>query len=191
MPDKEQRKKLLRNNRCAMCSKNKNNEKTLCESCLIYKRNWSKQKRTERFDNGLCTYCGKKPLRPNGRTCQDCYNKLAPKSKIKNKEYDLRLLLLKKHRKQRTMDYYGGKCVCCGEAGLVFLTVDHIDGNGAKHRKQIAPNHKGRGLCGDLFYRWLEKNNYPSGFQTLCYNCNIGKHRNGGVCPHQQIDNCV
>jgi hypothetical protein len=23
-------------------------------------------------------------------------------------------------------------------------------------------------------------------FQLLCHNCNMGKHMNGGICPHQQ-----
>ena len=23
-------------------------------------------------------------------------------------------------------------------------------------------------------------------FQILCYNCNLGRSRNGGVCPHKQ-----
>ncbi len=33
---------------------------------------------------------------------------------------------------------------------------------------------------------WLKANNFPPGFQTLCHNCNIGKHRNKGICPHKQ-----
>ena len=191
MPDKKQRGKLLQSNCCAMCGKSKDKTKTLCESCLVYKRDWSRQKRDERFKNGLCTYCGKKPSKTDRRRCQDCHDKLAPKSLIKRKKYNSRNLLLKKHRKQRVMDYYGGKCLCCGETGLLFLAIDHIDGNGAEHRRQIAPNHKCRGPFGDLFYRWLEKNNYPSGFQTLCHNCNIAKSWNGGICPHKQANDCV
>lgn len=35
-------------------------------------------------------------------------------------------------------------------------------------------------------YRWLMKNKYPSGFQVLCWNCNMGKQINGGVCPHHE-----
>jgi hypothetical protein len=29
------------------------------------------------------------------------------------------------------------------------------------------------------------KQGFPDGFQTLCFNCNVGKYKNGGVCPHQ------
>ena len=28
---------------------------------------------------------------------------------------------------------------------------------------------------------------FPEGFQILCFNCNAGKHRNGGRCPHEQL----
>lgn len=57
-----------------------------------------------------------------------------------------------------------------------FLIIDHIDGGGTKHRKEV-----GKGAA---FYRWLEKNNYPLNFQVLCMNCQFGK-RICGVCPHQ------
>jgi len=185
MPSKKQRKKILENDCCTMCGKKKNNTNTLCESCLAYKRNWNRQKRATWRKNGLCTYCGKNPARPQWKTCQDCHDKLAPKAVIKNREYNFRCLSLKQQRKQRVMNHYGGRCLCCGESCLDFLTIDHIQENGAEHRRRIAPNHRGKGPGGDLFYRWLENNNYPVGFQVLCYNCNIGKHRNDGICPHQ------
>lgn len=67
------------------------------------------------------------------------------------------------------------KCACCGENQFEFLTVDHIDGGGTKHRKQI-----GRGaLC-----EWLVSNKFPKGFQILCYNCNCTKGIYG-ECPHK------
>lgn len=80
--------------------------------------------------------------------------------------------------------HYGGKCACCGETERLFLSIDHINNDGAEHRRSINPkavsNGKGVGV-----YHWLRKNGYPEGFQVLCMNCNCGKARNGGVCPHQ------
>jgi len=32
-------------------------------------------------------------------------------------------------------------------------------------------------------YKWLVDNSFPSGFNTLCANCNTGKYLNGGMCP--------
>jgi hypothetical protein len=90
----------------------------------------------------------------------------------------------KRQRKRRALArtvlaYYSGgtcECVCCGESEESFLTVDHIDNDGAKHRKELRRD----------FYTWLVAQGFPEGYQTLCRNCNWGKHRNGGVCPHMQ-----
>jgi hypothetical protein len=80
-----------------------------------------------------------------------------------------------RHKKlrQEVLGHYGEKCVCCGEAALEFLAIDHIGGNG-----KTAGNRSG-----DKFYRWLKANNWPAGFRTLCHNCNqaIGYY---GYCPH-------
>lgn len=76
---------------------------------------------------------------------------------------------------------YGGHiCACCGETDAMFLTIDHVANDGAEMRRN---GTHGRG--GTAFYQWLRKSGFPPGFQVLCMNCNIGKHRNGGVCPHQ------
>jgi hypothetical protein len=91
--------------------------------------------------------------------------------------------------KREVMNAYGGVCACCGETELAFLTIDHIDGNGAEHRREMAGE---TGLAysqaGARTYRWLRSNNYPAGFQVLCANCNCGKHWNQGVCPHEMTE---
>lgn len=76
---------------------------------------------------------------------------------------------------------YGGPvCACCGETEPRFLTIDHIDNNGAAQRKEL-----GYHGMGSQFHRWLKKNGFPPGYQILCMNCNFGKSRNGGACPHK------
>ena len=76
---------------------------------------------------------------------------------------------------------YGGyRCNCCGENEPMFLSIDHVDNNGAQERK--SGQYSGSGYS---FYRWLRKTGFPPGYQVLCMNCQVGKHKNGGVCPHQ------
>lgn len=92
------------------------------------------------------------------------------------------ILRTNKEREEKIKDevyegYGGYVCNCCGETEKLFLCIDHVDGGGTDHRKNISGGAKG-------IYRWLKKNNYPEGFQVLCYNCNNGKHRNNNVCPH-------
>lgn len=77
---------------------------------------------------------------------------------------------------------YGGRCACCGEDTPEFLTVDHIRGNGAEHRRELmTPGRK------VLLYPWLRRNGYPKdNFQLLCANCNMAKGR-GKICPHARL----
>lgn len=82
--------------------------------------------------------------------------------------------------KQSIFDYYGTHCACCGETTPVFLVIDHINGGGNEHRRSLSPS----GKMGDHLYRWLVREGFPPGFQTLCFNCNHAKHVLG-ECPHQ------
>jgi len=88
--------------------------------------------------------------------------------------------ITQKYRELRreVLDYYGGKCTCCGETTFEFLAIDHVNGNGAEHRRET----KLREIC-----RWLRDNNYPDGFQVLCHNCNLAKGFYG-KCPHKKGD---
>jgi len=73
---------------------------------------------------------------------------------------------------------YGGRCACCGEAEFIFLDLDHVNNDGNADRAQ-------RGN-GQRLLVWLKANGWPrNGYQLLCCNCNQGKARNGGVCPHK------
>lgn len=76
------------------------------------------------------------------------------------------------------MAYGGYRCACCGEAEPLFLSIDHVNNDGKEHRK---------GLRGMRIYKWLIDNHFPPGFQVLCMNCNHGKHRNHGLCPHKGL----
>lgn len=73
------------------------------------------------------------------------------------------------------LDAYGGECSCCSENRYEFLTIDHVNNDGASHRKEF----------GEAIGSWLKKNGYPAGFQVLCMNCNWAKGRYG-ECPHER-----
>ncbi len=81
-------------------------------------------------------------------------------------------------RRVRVLWTYGSRCVCCGESRYEFLAIDHVNGDGAAHRHKI-------GKGGSSFYAWLIKNNFPEGFQILCWNCNWAKGVYG-KCPHKE-----
>lgn len=90
-----------------------------------------------------------------------------------------------KRAKDACYAWYGGyTCSCCGVTEPRFLTLDHVDNDGAEHRRVLQGNRAGAAL-----YRWIIKNEFPPKFQVLCYNCNCGKNVNGGVCPHKDVKN--
>ncbi len=79
--------------------------------------------------------------------------------------------------KLETFSRYGSSCLCCQIDIPLFLTIDHIAGDGAEQRRITGCR------TGDKFYRWLRSQNWPEGFQTLCRNCNWAKAHGG--CPHE------
>lgn len=81
---------------------------------------------------------------------------------------------------------YGNKCNCCGETNPLFLTIDHVNNDGYKARQKNAKGKRQSEFSG-MYYKQIIKANFPKNLQLLCWNCNCGKHRNGGVCPHKTI----
>jgi len=84
--------------------------------------------------------------------------------------------------------YCGGtphcQCPGCKVTFIEFLQLDHIEGNGAAHRKA---NNLGTG--GARLWRWVRDNGYPPGFQVLCRNCNGAKF-NRLTCPLAGQQHC-
>lgn len=81
--------------------------------------------------------------------------------------------------RQAALDAYGNKCSCCGESRWEFLTIEHVGGWGAEHRKQ------GDGATAIL--QWLKKVGYPKDgtITLLCGNCNLAMGI-FGYCPHEK-----
>ncbi len=73
-------------------------------------------------------------------------------------------------RKIEVLHKYGEACTDCGIDDAEVLAIDHINDDGAAHRRIT-----GMGSS-SAFYAWLKKNEWPEGFQTLCLNCNHKKY---------------
>ncbi len=70
----------------------------------------------------------------------------------------------------------GKRCACCKETDIRLLTLDHKNNDGSAERAEIA----------GIFYRELYRiGKKRKDLQVLCYNCNFGRARNGGICPHK------
>jgi len=86
--------------------------------------------------------------------------------------------------KAQVFDHYGRICACCGETAELFLTLGHVNGDGAAHRRSLGMGRSGGGAT-----IWLDiiRRDFPDNYRIECYNCNCGAFRNKGVCPHVKL----
>ncbi len=160
---------------------------TRCKRCVAtYNkarfRAMNEARRTRRRSlkqDGICVSCGKRPIsKPQSESfCSDCLayrraNDRKYRSKVRDALFDI----------------YGGRiCSCCGETEDKFLSFDHVQEDGAEHRRLLGREGASNGTLTSL-YRDLRKAGFPPVLQVLCHNCNMGKHLNGGTCPHEEGD---
>ena len=168
-------KRLYHVDGCPFCEKPKGKDNKRCQACRTIQQR-------EALTN--CGKCGveltdenwpKNLQKRSARRCRPCSN-----AEQKNWRGTPEQRALKRRAvKIEVMSHYGGKCACCGETEMAFLTIDHVNGDGAAHRREIK-------AAGGTLYRWLQKNGYPQGdYQCLCMNCNFAKSKNFWGCPHE------
>lgn len=146
---------------------------------------WFQLQHNQSSKQNAVTEENKKANKPRGRPKKEKIPKppRIPRAKIKKTESEERkqakytwYKAWHKRQKMEVLTHYGLRCACCGDTTIEFLSLDHIEGGGNKHRKSIGG--------GANLYRWIVKNNFPEGFQVLCFNCNLSKGFYGR-CPHK------
>ncbi len=101
---------------------------------------------------------------------QKYYQKNKEEMKSRHRKWYLKLRI-------EMLTYYGNNklaCIWCGFTDIRALTIDHIYGR----RKE---GHK-RSISGCTLYSYLKRNNFPSGYQTLCANCQSIKKVKNNEC---------
>jgi hypothetical protein len=155
----DQRRKDLRTSSCKECYNKYRRDRSGCTPREVFPKGFKR-----------CCTCKElkevKEFHKYGKVvywkCKPCWNKYTA--------------IIRKQERDKVLEHYGRKCSCskCPETKEEFLTIDHIQGKGHRHRKKI----------GGHINKWLIKNNFPLGFQVLCFNCNSAKGIYG-MCPHE------
>ena len=156
---------------CAYCTRPIVKGTQACKRHLHRRRNQMKRRTARLRKRGLCIRCGLRNRLVPFRFCRRC-----------------RIAAVEANRQLReeVIRAYGSKCRCCGESGLLFLSIDHVFNDGAEHRRRLKTGQ----AAGRSVYLWLKKRKFPRRrFQVLCMNCNYAKRLNGGRCPHETDQN--
>jgi len=175
---KEQQKEYYQKNRLKLIEKSREWYYKNHERNLVVKKEWYQKNRDRELERRKqYHYDHREEMIGKARIY---YQKNKEEIKIKNKKYRevnshwinakkrIRGRELNQERKLQIINHYSNgsnSCVQCGIKDLDVLTVDHVYGKGTKHRKIIKKN----------FYQWIFQNDFPKGFQILCFNCNWKK----------------
>ncbi len=138
-----------------------------------------REKNKEQFNKWQRENYKKNPEKHNKQNMETYYRH--------HKEYRLKARIYTKNRtiKEKLIvfnHYSKGKncCELCGTTDKDVLSVDHINGGGVKHRKDMKGSH---------IEHWLIKNNFPDGFRILCMNCQFKERkRKNQFNPTNKID---
>ena len=140
---------------CPYCG-SETNGAFMCKKCRATHQKGALGWYHRRAESNLCVVCSK-PKDVEGLRCSTCRDR----ARLTSKQYDARI-------RDEVLEAYGGaRCVCCGETDRDILQIDHINGGGRAHLKEI----------GEPLHRWLHRQGFPPGYQVLCANCNTKKYR--------------
>jgi hypothetical protein len=131
----------------------KNSSRKYCIKCnvLLTENNWlNYQAKRSQY---ICTPCFREYSKEYHKTDPD-YNK-----KQRNRT---------RMRRSAVIFQYGNQCAQCGEDEYTKLTIDHINGGGSAHRKEMG----GGSIVDHLYNNKIDRD----GYQVLCYNCNCSKN---------------
>lgn len=138
-----------------------------CQSCIDSSASRVQNIRDSYRTKNTCISC-KKPWFGKTLRCQECGKGINKKGRERTKRLKLEVL-----------SFYGKDKIpqCCWRgcdiADIDMLTLDHVNNDGAKHRREYTKSGRGGGSA---LYFLITRNNFPEGYQTLCANHNLKKH---------------
>ena len=155
---------------CPRCAISWDGPTHYCTDCTEWQRLRRNKRLKEKQEEGKCTRCLKQDKLPDKTYCQACLDA----SHIVSQKY-------RDRKKSKVFAGYGGACVCCGNTNKRLLQLDHVNNDGAQHRKEV-----------DIMLNWAYKNDCPDSLQLLCANCHhIKTHHGACTIEDHQLNHLV
>lgn len=145
---------------CVACGKERQAH-TRCDECHEKHLGYQRSAKQKAYEKGLCRECCRQPYVSGHTKCEQCLANAQERNKKRHK-----------FLREACIVAYGSVCACCGLSNSKYLQLDHINNDGAQHRKSI---RGGSDLRNNSMYSWAYANNFPSILQLLCANCHQAK----------------
>lgn len=136
----------------------------LCQSCIDKRSEHSSKLYQERRDEGTCGLCGNEVV--EGHTLCQYHIDQAKDTR--------------RQAKVEALNAYGGcKCADCGCDDIDILQLDHVNTDGAAHRRDVTFKTGEHRTAGYPFYQWLKKNGFPREpeLEVVCPSCNMTRYQ--------------
>lgn len=175
-----------------------------CTKCREWYRQYRRAKYQDAIARNVCTRCRRPKEDPQFKMCGQCRDThrtrpMTDERREWRKSYmadymrkNDEILRPKRQAYSRNraavlrseiITRYGSRCACCSESTPQFLSIDHVNNDGAAKRKYVRDGGHGKGMS---FYRHIVDAGFPDTFQLLCHNCNFAKGVYG-ACPHSDL----
>jgi hypothetical protein len=130
-----------------------------------YQRNWELNRYKLHVASKLCVVCGTAPSLKGRVRCEGCAHKC--NRSVYDRMIRDKILILTNYSPNKIL---GCSWPDCKVKDMDMLVLDHMNGDGAEHRRSLKGSAKVVRIRRDLILR-----NFPPGYQTLCSNHNLKK----------------
>lgn len=135
---------------CRDCSR-PSDGKSRCKECAEKRKGAARKHYNKRKAERRCNRCNKPT---DGRVrCEECTKRDSDRQRAQYQQL----------RDEVFAAYGGYQCSLCPCCDPDVMEIDHVDGGGNKHRREIGQS---------ALYAWLKSNGFPAGFRVLCPTCN-------------------
>lgn len=140
------------------------NQCRVCAIELTIGQNWLESQ--SKTNNRICNGCRLKNGKVLGTKYREAHKTELQKYRDDHKEHAKEYFSdYREKLRGEVLDHYGRICVECGETIDEFLTLDHKNSDG----------HETKEVYGHDNYALAKNLGFPDTFQTMCWNCQIGK----------------
>lgn len=157
---RRRKERLKRLGLCINCAARPAGRRNLCTRCLDLANAACRALYRKRKASSLCPKC-RLPLPSNKSQCAKCLQRQIDRARLRRKETKLFVV-----------GWFGGKCGDCAETDIRTLSLDHVDNDGAAHRRLLNGTIR--------VWKHVEKEIKALGkpshnLQLLCLNCHAKK----------------